>query len=87
MTRLGPSHDEGPGTPPHIRPMLVSEFSVRIYYTTFYQCFLSIGGQIYGWGSGPMLQVQSVQLRRGQIHGCILSMFSIKRRTNLWLGQ
>ena len=32
MTRLGPSHDEGPGTQPHIGPIIVSEFSVRIHY-------------------------------------------------------
>ena len=39
MTRLGPSHERGPGTQPHIGPMLVSEFSVRIYHTVFYQCY------------------------------------------------
>ena len=39
MTRFGPSHDEGPGTQPHIGPTLVSEFSVRICYTMFYQYY------------------------------------------------
>ena len=29
----------GPRTQPHIGPMLVSEFSVRICYTAFYQCY------------------------------------------------
>ena len=36
MTRLGPSHERGPGTQPH---KIVSEFSVRICYTAFYQCY------------------------------------------------
>ena len=75
MTRLGPSHERGPGTQPHIRTVfntshnvlsIVSEFSVRICYTAFYQCVLSRGqtmlqciqsrgGQTYGQGSGPIL--------------------------------
>ena len=45
MTRLGPSPERGPGTQPHIRPIVVSEFSVHIHYkdefyhtyVTFYQ--------------------------------------------------
>ena len=48
MTRLGPFHERGPGTQQHIGPMLVSEFSVHIYYTAFYQCVLS-RGQIILW--------------------------------------
>ena len=36
MTRLGPSHDEGPGTQPH---KIVGEFSVHICYTAFYQYY------------------------------------------------
>ena len=36
MTRLSPSHNEGPGTQPH---KIVSEFSVRICYTAFYQYY------------------------------------------------
>ena len=42
MTRLGPSHERGPRTQPHIRRtpnITVSEFSVRIHHTTFYQCY------------------------------------------------
>ena len=46
MTRLGPSHDEGPGTQSHIGPMLVSEFSVRIHHTTFYQCYDNVFRQV-----------------------------------------
>ena len=36
MTRLGPSQERGPGTQPH---KIVSEFSVHIYHTAFYQCY------------------------------------------------
>ena len=36
MTRLSPSHEEGPGTQLH---KIISEFSVRIYHTVFYQCY------------------------------------------------
>ena len=57
MTRLGPSHDEGPGTQPHIRPtpnIIVSEFSFRICYIQ--QCY-NTRGQIHDWGSGPMLPI------------------------------
>ena len=46
MTRLGPSHERGPGTQPHIGQtpnIIVSEFSVRICYTVFYQCALLRG--------------------------------------------
>ena len=42
MTRLGPSHERGPRTQPHIRRtpnIIVSEFSVHICYTAFYQCY------------------------------------------------
>ena len=58
MTRLGPSHDEGPGTQPHIGTMLVSEFfSLYMLYSV-----LSV-----------LRQVQCVQLRRGQtMLQCIL---------------
>ena len=58
MTRLGPSHDEGPGTQPHIGRtpnIIVSEFSVRIHYIqhsinamTVVQCTQSRGGQTNG---------------------------------------
>ena len=46
MTRLGPSHERGPGTQPHIRQtpnIIVSEFSVGICYAVFYQCALLRG--------------------------------------------
>ena len=36
MTRLGPSHNEGPGTQP---TKIVSEFSVRICYIQYYNAF------------------------------------------------
>ena len=60
MTRLGPSHERGPGTQPHIGPMLASEFSVRICYiqwykvfnreediTTFYQCYNNVFNRVF----------------------------------------
>ena len=55
MTRLGPSHDEGPGTWPNIE--YDSEFHF-VYVTsnimsTMSQCFLSKGGQIYGQDNDP----------------------------------
>ena len=42
MTRLGPSHERGPETQPHIRRtpnIIVSEFSVCIHHTMFYECY------------------------------------------------
>ena len=85
ITRLGPSQDEGPRTQPHIGPMLVSEFSVHICYTVFYQCALSRGQTILqceqskGGQTNVMTMVQCV-LSRGQ------AMLQYER-TNLWLGQ
>ena len=82
MTRLGPSHDEGPGTQPNIGPILVSEFSVCICYTAFNQCALSRGQtilqceQLKGGQTNVTKMVQCVLLRdkqcynmRGQIYG------------------
>ena len=56
-TRPGPSHDEGPGTQPHIGRtpnIIVNEFSVCIRYIQ--QCY-NMRGQIHEWGSGPMLPI------------------------------
>ena len=59
MTRLGPSHERGPGTQPHIGPMLVSEFSVRIHHTTLRQCIQSRFQFVYN-----MTVVQCVQSKK-----------------------
>ena len=75
MTRLGSSHDEGPGTQPHIGRTpnkIVSEFSVCICYTTFYQCFDNNVFSSY--------MVQSVQSRGGQTNinkECSISQYNI----------
>ena len=78
MTRFGPSPERGPGTQPHIGRTpnkIVSEFSVRIHHTTFYQCYDNVFNRVSS-SSSYMLQPS---LSR--------TMCSIERWTDLWSGQ
>ena len=68
MTRLGPSHERGPGTQPNIK--YDSEFQ-SIYIasnitSTMSQCFLLKGGQIYGQDNDPNV-LYSVSINRAVV--------------------
>ena len=76
MTRLGPSHERGPGTQPH---KIVSEFSVCIHHTTFHQCYNNVFNQVSVHICYTAFY-QCVQSREGQTNinkECSISQYNI----------